>query len=230
MKKFLIRLTSLIAAVAVTLPFAACSCGGNDTKNEEKTEVWGTYSTAKVGQSSENNGNFVKTAARFDVQMMKNETEGGQIIITAAKDYDFFDLEISACHVFMSKNCCKVAFSEACVIGCGRNKNGSIIIVSVLTCFTAIAFTVACPEIKLICAVKIIRIYCTDEVVIFVIFKAQVFCFNYNICHYFSVNYSAVQRAEEPQGSASPVCKTGIPISSASTLPPKRFFISSPSI
>lgn len=66
--------------------------------------------------------------------------------------------------------------------------------------------------------------------VIFVIFKAQVFCFNYNICHYFSVNYSAVQRAEEPQGSASPVCKTGIPISSASTLPPKRFFISSPSI
>lgn len=95
MKKFLIRLTSLIAAVAVTLPFAACSCGGNDPKNEEKTEVWGTYSTAKVGQSSENNGNFVKTAARFDVQMMKNETEGGQIIITAAKDYDFFDLEIS---------------------------------------------------------------------------------------------------------------------------------------
>ena len=38
MKKFLFRLTSLIAAVAVTLPFAACSCGGNDPKNEEKTE------------------------------------------------------------------------------------------------------------------------------------------------------------------------------------------------
>ncbi|MDD6995411.1 MAG: DUF4091 domain-containing protein [Candidatus Borkfalkiaceae bacterium] len=94
MKKFLIRLTTFLAALTVTAPLSACSENGNDEKNET-AEVWGTYSTAKIGQDSSNNEKFVKNEARLDVQMMKNESEGGQIIVTAAKDYDSFDLEVS---------------------------------------------------------------------------------------------------------------------------------------
>ena len=76
--------------------FSLCLTGCNRENPETaEFEIWSTYATAKVGQSALNNGNFVKEDAKFDVQMMKNETEGGQIIITAAKDYDFFDLEIS---------------------------------------------------------------------------------------------------------------------------------------
>ena len=87
MKKFLIRLTTFLAALTVTAPLSACSENGNDEKNET-AEVWGTYSTAKIGQDSSNNEKFVKNEARLDVQLMKNESEGGQIIVTAAKDYD----------------------------------------------------------------------------------------------------------------------------------------------
>lgn len=74
-------------AIIFALPTTACSKG-----NSSSHEVWGTFATAKVGQSAAENDNFTKTAAAFDVQMMKNETEGGQIIITAGKDISSFDL------------------------------------------------------------------------------------------------------------------------------------------
>lgn len=75
--------------------FSLCLTGCNRENPETaEFEIWSTYATAKVGQSALNNGNFVKEGAKFDVQMMKNETEGGQIVITPDRNVKSFDLEI----------------------------------------------------------------------------------------------------------------------------------------
>lgn len=100
--------TICVVAIAATFAFQAVAC----KKEEQKVsshEVWGTFATSKVGQNSSENGNFVKTAAKFDVQMMKNEKEGDQIIVTAAEDISSFyltssDLKSSNGKIFPAKN------------------------------------------------------------------------------------------------------------------------------
>ncbi len=49
---------------------------------ETEVSVWGTYSTAKVTQNVKEDVPYAKLAASVDIQMMKNETEGSQIIVT----------------------------------------------------------------------------------------------------------------------------------------------------
>lgn len=86
-KRIIRTICVALIATAFAVPATACTKGGSSSH-----EVWGTFATSKVGQSSAENDNFVKNSAAFDVQMMKNETEGGQIIITAASDISSFEL------------------------------------------------------------------------------------------------------------------------------------------
>ena len=86
-KKIIRTICVALIATAFAVPATACTNGGSSSH-----EVWGTFATSKVGQSSAENDNFNKTSAEFNVQMMKNETEGGQIIITAARDISSFEL------------------------------------------------------------------------------------------------------------------------------------------
>lgn len=82
--------------IALSLAFivqgVACDCASNKNK-KEKNEIWSTYATAKVGQSSDENDNFTIREAKLDASLMKNETEGAQLIITANEDVSEFYLE-----------------------------------------------------------------------------------------------------------------------------------------
>ena len=60
---------------------------------DERHKIWGTYSTAKVGQDPNSKGNYAVTAPEINVSMMKRETEGGQIIVTAGKKVNAFSLK-----------------------------------------------------------------------------------------------------------------------------------------
>ena len=60
---------------------------------DEQHKIWGTYSTAKVGQDPNSKGNYAVTAPEINVSMMKRETEGGQIIVTAGKKVNAFSLK-----------------------------------------------------------------------------------------------------------------------------------------
>lgn len=88
---------------------AACKQGGDSGDNsntesrgsesvsespsvEKEHEIWGTYSTAKVGQDPDSKSTYAVTAPEINVSMMKSETEGGQIIITAGKNINSFSL------------------------------------------------------------------------------------------------------------------------------------------
>ncbi len=63
---------------------------------EATTSVWGTYSTAKVTQNLKEAPPYDKLAASVDIQMMKNETEGAQIIVTTADSaVDAYSMQIS---------------------------------------------------------------------------------------------------------------------------------------
>lgn len=96
-----IALCALVSSI-VLFQGVACGNGGNSVSDTESNsqsgtttgayDLWSTYSTAKVGQDPDTNGNFTVKDARLDVSMMKNETEGGQIIITAHKDVNSFSL------------------------------------------------------------------------------------------------------------------------------------------
>ena len=76
----------------VIFSFSAVSCGDSAQTKKTTYEIWGAYATAKVGQDAAKNGNFEKLPGSLNVSMMKNETEGGQIIVTAEKDVESFTL------------------------------------------------------------------------------------------------------------------------------------------
>ena len=73
----------------------------NEQSNSETTietgdtEVWGAYSTVKVPQNRNDFSVYDKLAASVDISMMKNETEGSQIIITVGKDISSYELKAS---------------------------------------------------------------------------------------------------------------------------------------
>ncbi len=92
-----IALCSLISSV-ILLQGVSCGkrpAGTSESGNGGKTEaydLWSSYSTAKVGQNPDANGNFTALDAKLEVSMIKNETEGAQLIITAKKDVNSFAL------------------------------------------------------------------------------------------------------------------------------------------
>ena len=93
MKK-LVRIGLCIAlSLAFVVQGVACTKADDKKVNTEKYEIWSTYATAKVGQSPDDNDNFSIQDAKLDASLMKNETEGAQLIITANEDVSEFYLE-----------------------------------------------------------------------------------------------------------------------------------------
>lgn len=73
-------------------------CGCQDTKTDKKiaeTKVWSTYSTVKVLQNQKEDITYEALNAECNIQMMKNETEGAQLIISAAEDIASYNLVVS---------------------------------------------------------------------------------------------------------------------------------------
>ena len=62
-----------------------CSGGSN------KVDLWTTYSTAKIIQQTERNSEFVNNGSTLKIQMMREEYESTQLIITS-KRKQYFDL------------------------------------------------------------------------------------------------------------------------------------------
>lgn len=109
MKKSLRIIACGLLSSLLLFQAAACKQGGDSGDNsntesrgsesvsespsvEKEHEIWGTYSTAKVGQDPDSKSTYAVTAPEINVSMMKSETEGGQIIITAGKDINSFSL------------------------------------------------------------------------------------------------------------------------------------------
>ncbi|MBQ3046853.1 MAG: DUF4091 domain-containing protein [Clostridia bacterium] len=68
------------------------ACGNKEKPEEVKHEIWSTYSTRKVIQNAPDNSIYDRLPAKLSVQMMKSETEGAQLIITAAEDIKEYSL------------------------------------------------------------------------------------------------------------------------------------------
>lgn len=87
---------SLICGVSMALFVSfAVGCTSNPAKpstNESVAEVWSTYSTAKIVKSSDKNETYKHGDAKIDVKLMKNETEGAQLIVSADRDIKNYNL------------------------------------------------------------------------------------------------------------------------------------------
>ena len=96
------RIAKIIVKIGITaaLSLAFLLQGTGCVKNPSgekpsagENEIWSTYATAKVGQSPDYNDNFSVSDAKLEASLMKNETEGAQLIITANKNVSDFYLE-----------------------------------------------------------------------------------------------------------------------------------------
>lgn len=96
----------LCAALACTLltgAFVGCTeegaeptPPGPDGEVTQTAEVWSTYSSAKVTQNAKQSVPYAQLEASINIQMMKDETEGAQLIVTAEKDIGSYMLTASA--------------------------------------------------------------------------------------------------------------------------------------
>lgn len=89
LKKQLLFLFVFVIGISI------CGCSSKKDTEKAETKVWGTYSTAKVMQNPKSDVSYNVLDAKFEIQMMRNETEGAQIIITAAEDIFDYDLVLS---------------------------------------------------------------------------------------------------------------------------------------
>lgn len=82
------RLTGKITAVTLAgVMMLGCMSGCEKKTSGTTLPVYSTYSTAKVTQNVKDTVPYEKLEAAVNIQMMKNETEGSQLIVTA-KDSD----------------------------------------------------------------------------------------------------------------------------------------------
>ncbi len=71
---------------------ATVGCGGDGENNSTspaptvKSSVWGTQASVKVTKNVKEEPYYAQTDASINVQMMKNETEGAQIVVTAGSN------------------------------------------------------------------------------------------------------------------------------------------------
>ena len=103
MKGTLKKMTAALLALLTTVGLAGCGdnntsqSGNSAVESSEKgdnitaTEVWSTYSTVKVPQNR-NLGVYEKQDAEIYLSMMKDETEGTQLVITAGQDISSYEL------------------------------------------------------------------------------------------------------------------------------------------
>ncbi len=82
------RLVGKITAVTLAgVMMLGCMSGCGKEASGKNALVYGTYSTAKVTQNVKDTVPYEKLEAAVNIQMMKNETEGSQLIVMA-KDSD----------------------------------------------------------------------------------------------------------------------------------------------
>lgn len=93
MKRTYKKCIAFIFVFAIIL--SLCGCKKDKETKQAETKVWSTYSTVKVMQNQKTDISYDVLDAKCDIQMMKNETEGAQLIITAAEDISAYDLVIS---------------------------------------------------------------------------------------------------------------------------------------
>ncbi len=80
------RISRIAAAVlAGSLIFALLGCAGTGVPAAEK-KIWSTYNSTKVIQQVSRNDSYQQLEPKLTAQMMKNEYEGAQLIITADKE------------------------------------------------------------------------------------------------------------------------------------------------
>ena len=59
------------------------SCNQGNGSSENVISVWSTYSTHKVIKQTYRNDSFINLGEKVQIQMMKDEYESGQIIVTS---------------------------------------------------------------------------------------------------------------------------------------------------
>lgn len=96
MKNFFKKACVLALGVAMMLSAVGCDGGSStdSTKDDgsKNVAVWGTYSTAKVTANVKTTVPYETLEASINIEMMKSETEGGQIVVTAKKDVKSYEL------------------------------------------------------------------------------------------------------------------------------------------
>lgn len=92
MKK-IIGIICSVFLVAQTAMFAGC--GKDEEKNgnvNELVDVWSTYGATKVLQNQKENVSYHNLGEGISISMMKNESEGTQLVLTAKKDVSSYEL------------------------------------------------------------------------------------------------------------------------------------------
>ncbi len=80
----------IIAAVLVSVMLLGLlGCAEEPAPPEAGTSVWSTYNTVKVIQQTSRNDTYQKQDAQLSVQMMRDEYEGAQLIVTADKEITY---------------------------------------------------------------------------------------------------------------------------------------------
>lgn len=95
MTKMWKKYTAALLALTLGVSLFGCTSEKEVSKpTKAQTKVWSTWSSVKVMQNQKDLV-YDELDAKCDIQMMKDETEGTQLIITAAKDIASYDLVIS---------------------------------------------------------------------------------------------------------------------------------------
>ncbi len=83
MKRRIARITAGVLSCVILLGLAGC---GKKDAAKLTPGVWSTYNTQKVIQQTSRNDMYQKLDPQLSVQMMQDEYEGAQLIVTAGKD------------------------------------------------------------------------------------------------------------------------------------------------
>lgn len=92
MKK-IIGIICSVFLVAQTAIFAGCGKEEETNGNvNEMVDVWSTYGATKVLQNQKENVSYHNLGEGISISMMKNESEGTQLVLTAKKDVSSYEL------------------------------------------------------------------------------------------------------------------------------------------
>ena len=91
MNRFKILKYSILPLVSL---LTLVSCNKQSGNEENVISVWTSYSTQKVVKQTYRNDSFINNGEKLKIQMMKDEYESSQIIITS-KQKKYFDIEIN---------------------------------------------------------------------------------------------------------------------------------------
>ena len=85
------QITTILAGFLVGVAvFTLAGCKKQEQEQPKlETSVWSTYNTTKVIRQTSRNESYQKQDARLSAQMMQNEYEGAQLIVTAGEDITY---------------------------------------------------------------------------------------------------------------------------------------------